>query len=176
MLRPLLLETSPLLSLRWTFRSMARLMRLARSSGREPATPFSSMIWVMLLPVASLTLGTPYWSLRTSPILAEIIPSLASFTTRSSISVALRGTQEGFSEIIGRVEPDFPFLLVCILAIFDPPNHMAARLMLAMRVFYLKGGMVEPMVAGAFRKFLPSCFFEGAGSRISDVVKPTMLY
>ena len=92
-------------------------MRLARSSGRDPATPFSSMIWVMVLPVASLTLGTPYWSLRTSPILAEIIPSFASFTMRSSISVALRGTHAGFSEIMGRLEQDLPFLLVCILAI-----------------------------------------------------------
>jgi hypothetical protein len=33
-------------------------------------------------------------------------------------------THAGFSEIIGRIELDLPFLLACILAIIDPPNHL----------------------------------------------------
>jgi hypothetical protein len=63
-----------------------------------------------------LTSGTPYWSLRMSPILAELLPSLAIFTIYSSISVAVRGIHAGLSDTSGCFDPDFPFLLACILA------------------------------------------------------------
>src|SRR5512137_513025 len=79
--------------------------------------PFSVRMSFTHFPVASRTLGTAYWSLRTRPILAIDMPSPANFATRSLISSADCCTHFGFSVTRGFLDPDEPFLLECILDI-----------------------------------------------------------
>ena len=92
---------------------------LRRSSGTCRSRPCSWMRLITLFPVRTFTNGTPYWSRRIIPIIDGELPAFASSTTLFSTHSAFfsLSIHSGTRRVEGRLLPDWPFRLVCILAI-----------------------------------------------------------